>query len=341
MIPPIQLESKAGLFMGVWGRARERNRSFNDRIILLGIVVAAFIVRMPRMGLSVANDEPVSIFGASRPLWLVDRFVIGEASHPPAHYYLLHAWFAVFGAGIVRGRWLSVILGLAAVPILYLLGRYLFDRTTGLIAALLLSLAPQPVIYSQIVRPYSMHLFLSLCATYLFIIAIRESREKYWWGFVACAALTIYTLYYGLFVIGALTASLLWLRQRHRIPLAWVLGGAALIGAVYVPWLMHGIIPRLSRHGHMTGVVPNWPIHWYTPFTIINRFNSSPRDPSPLWSFAVGGVLFTLPAIAALRLFARPKSEAPHQRESLAFVLILSILPVLGVLSLAILHVQF
>src|SRR5215831_13390059 len=114
-------------------KARERTKVLHDRAILLVILTAAFIARLPRMALSVANDEPVTIFSASHPLWLVDRFVIGEASHPPAHYYLLHAWFAMFGPGIVRGRWLSVIFGLAAVPVLYLLGRYLFDRVTGLI----------------------------------------------------------------------------------------------------------------------------------------------------------------------------------------------------------------
>jgi mannosyltransferase len=323
-------------------RAVERTKALNDGVILFAIVGAAFIARLPRMGLSVANDEPVSIFSASRPLRLIDRFVTGAANHPPAHFYVLHAWFAVFGPGIVRGRWLSVIFGLAAVPVLYLLGRYLFDRTTGLIAALLLSLAPLPVVYSQIARPYSMHLFLSLCATYLFIVAVRERDPRYWWGFVACAALTVYTLYYGVFVIGALAASLVWIRRRHRVPLAWLLGGAALISAVYLPWLLHSVVPRLNSHGRMIGVVPGLPVHWYTPITILNRFNSSPRDPSPLWSFAVGGILFTVPALAALRhLWKRTTVPDFPDRESLVFVLILSVLPILGILSLAILHVQF
>jgi uncharacterized membrane protein len=74
---------------------------------------------------------------------------------------------------------------------LYLLGRYLFDRATGLTAALLLGVAPFPAIYAQIARPYSMHLFLSLCASYLFIVAVREHRPAYWWAFVVCAALMI------------------------------------------------------------------------------------------------------------------------------------------------------
>jgi hypothetical protein len=317
----------------------DRIPTAKGRFILFAIVTLALAARLLRMGLSVSNDEPFSIIVAGNPWRWMDRLIVFDVVHPPLHYYLLHAWFDLFGTGVLRARSISVVFGVAAVPVLFLLGRYLFDRTTGLIAALLFSLAPLPAIYAQIARPYSMHLFLSLIASYLFIVAIRERRRDYWWAFVACAALTIYTLYYGVFVLIALAVFLLLFRTRYPIPATWWAGGALAMAVAYLPWLMHAIVPRLTSHKAAPGTMPGLPIHWYTPITILNRFNSSPHDPSPLWAFVVGAILFTVPALAALRRLGQRANSS--EREGTLFALMLAALPIVALMLLGLLHVRF
>ena len=317
----------------------------NLRLILFAIVAIALLARIPQMHLSIGNDEPFSIDAASRSWSQMNMAVVSDFVHPPLHYYLLHMWFDIFGVGIQRARWISVIFGVATVPILYLLGRYLFGPTAGLTAALLLGVAPFPAIYSQIARPYTMHLFLSLCASYLFIVAIRERRATYWWAFVACAALVMYTLYYGAFILLALLGFLLLFRNRYTVPRSWLGGGALVLVLAYIPWVVEVITHRLASPKAMPGRMASFPFHWYTPITIFNRFSSSPHDPEPAWSFVLGGILFGLPAVVALWTFWKraPKelSAAAMQRENLIFILMLTILPLIAILSLGLLHVRF
>jgi hypothetical protein len=84
-----------------------------------------------------------------------------------------------------------------------------------------------------------------------------------------------------------------------------------------------------------------FPYHWYTPITIFNRFSSSPHDPEPLWSFVVSGIVFGLPAAAALwTLWKQPlqgPSAASKQRENLILIWMLTVLPILAILSLGLL----
>ena len=323
-----------------------RFEMLSSRAALLGILLFAVLARVLRLGISIIVDEPFSINAASRSWQQMNAIVVSDLVHPPLHYYVLHIWFQLFGAGIQRARWISVIFGVAAVLLVYQLGRYLFDRATGLIAALLFGLAPFPAIYAQIARPYSMHLFLSLCASYLFIRAIREHRDLYWWESIACLGLALYTLYYGLFVLLTLTAFLILFRYPHQLRRSWLLGGGLALVLAYVPWLSYAIIPRLMSPKGIPGRMASNPIHWHTPVTIVNLFNSSPQDHPPLWSFAVGALLFTLPAILTLwphlgGALHRTNSSSSVHRENLLFLLMLSALPVFAVLSLGLLHVRF
>ena len=55
--------------------------------------------------------------------------------------------------------------------------------------------------YSQVARPYAMFLFLALCSTYLFLLAVREGHRFAWVGFLCLAVAMIYTHSYGVFVL--------------------------------------------------------------------------------------------------------------------------------------------
>src|SRR5260370_20229115 len=92
--------------------------------------------------------------GLSKMLYGTLTPVNGVASdvHPLLYYTLLNGWIGVFGDSVIAVRMLSVLIGLATIPVLYFLTLELFDQKTAILAALIMAIAPFDVMYSQEVR---------------------------------------------------------------------------------------------------------------------------------------------------------------------------------------------
>ena len=83
---------------------------------------------------------------------------------PPLYHLLLAGWRRLAGDGDYALRLLSVLLGTAAIPATYLLGRTLFGRRAALVAALLATVAPLYVGYAQEAAMYALFALLALGA---------------------------------------------------------------------------------------------------------------------------------------------------------------------------------
>ena len=70
----------------------------------------------------------------------------------PQYHLLLHLWMTLFGTSLFALRFLSLIFGVFATIIIYLLGRRLFNEEVGLISALILAISPLNIEYSQEAR---------------------------------------------------------------------------------------------------------------------------------------------------------------------------------------------
>ncbi len=125
-----------------------------------------------------------------------------EDIHPPFYYALLHGWITLFGPGPVAVRTLSVLVGTLTVPVLYALGRRLFGPAAGLLAALVIAVAPLHVYYSQEVRMYGLVTLLGLLSTYFFVRLLEgeSARRTLWAGYLLTTALALYTQYYAVFI---------------------------------------------------------------------------------------------------------------------------------------------
>lgn len=94
--------------------------------------------------------------------------------HPPLYYWLLNLWVELFDLSENGLRSLSVFASAATVGLTYDLGRRLFGRVAGLLAAFLLAIAPFHVYYAQEARMYAL---LTLWATLLaasFVIFLQQ-----------------------------------------------------------------------------------------------------------------------------------------------------------------------
>jgi hypothetical protein len=227
------------------GRASQDGRRAGigrDLPVLIWIVLLALVLRLARLGFQpLWWDEGWSLyFATSDPGAMLQLTAVDI--HPPLYYLLLHLWTKLFGPSPISVRLLSVLIGAAAVPLIYLVGRRLFgqqiptdpDRSrpigpagreganVGLLAALLLAISPFHIYYSQEVRMYGLVTLLGLATLYFAsvrgTISVRGNRWA-WVGYVVAATAALYTQYYAAFLILALNlvVLLLWFRARRSV----------------------------------------------------------------------------------------------------------------------------
>lgn len=119
------------------------------------MLILAAALRLYRLDAqSLWYDEGNSARIAERSLALIVAGAAGDI-HPPLYYILLKYWRAVFGAHEAALRSLSAVAGTITVLFAYFIGRDLFGRRAGLIAAFLLAVAPFAVYYAQEARMYA------------------------------------------------------------------------------------------------------------------------------------------------------------------------------------------
>lgn len=177
-------------------------------------------------------DEAISLRWAksSVPTILEVSMHLVEDRLPPLYYLLLKGWGAAAGFSEFSVRYLSVALGVLLVAVIYSLGRRLFNAPTGLTAAMLASLNPFLVWYSQEARMYAPAALAGSLGVLCFIKALEARRAAGWWlGFGLAALAGLYTHLYTGFLWPALA---LWLVFNPQIlRRAWLKFGLVM-GAV-------------------------------------------------------------------------------------------------------------
>ena len=149
------------------------------------ILLIAAILRWFRIeSQSLWYDEGYSLFfsGGRTISETVARTIGANASErfQPAYFVLLHLWRAAFGSSEVSLRSFSVVVGLAAVGMVYVAASQLLNRTTALLAGVGMSISAFAVIYSQEVRPYSLIMVVAavqLCAATAIVVKSPETRR--------------------------------------------------------------------------------------------------------------------------------------------------------------------
>lgn len=95
----------------------------------------------------------------------------------PLYAYVLALVYAAFGASPLHARILSVLLGTATCLLVYLLGRSLEDRRTGLLAALAVALYQPLILYNVVPLKTSLSVCLFALILVVLVHALREPRS--------------------------------------------------------------------------------------------------------------------------------------------------------------------
>ncbi|HYP21775.1 MAG TPA: glycosyltransferase family 39 protein [Chloroflexia bacterium] len=184
-------------------------------LLLAGISLLALILRLWCLDCyGLWYDEVASIEIASRgPLAIfTDRFG-GMLVQTPFHYFLV--WLTSMpvdpAASPILVRLPSALAGTLTPLAVYLLGRELFGRAQGLIAALLITLSAIHVSHSQDVRPYTFLVLFTSLSVYCLLVARRRASARWWAAFALSTITALHFSYFTLTLfMPALAPILLW-----------------------------------------------------------------------------------------------------------------------------------
>jgi 4-amino-4-deoxy-L-arabinose transferase-like glycosyltransferase len=327
---------------------------------VLALLLVATGLRLYRLeAQSVWDNEAFSMVTSRLSAHEMTARLVQDFIHPPLYQYALHWWFGIFGFGVFQARILSVVFGVAAVGMMYRLGSLTFGKRTGLIAALLLAVSQLSVEYSQESRSYAMTMCAIIFTAILFWLALRRRTKLPWLGFLLSAALLIYLHYLAGLSVACLFVYA-WLarvppsgtlapetsRKRQRpIPVKWLLLGVVLIVVAFIPWSSMGILEVASKSPKaMPKAQPPWfAVSWSTFVRDLNRFNDGgfygPLQSAPLWSYAAGTILFSIPALLSLRPLLR--SCDSRARKAVSLMAALWLVPHVVLIGLGALGMQY
>jgi uncharacterized membrane protein len=196
-------------------------------LIVGGLVLIGLAIRMVLMR-SIWVDEAISIHQAHMSLSGMLEDLRATDRHPPLHYLILWAVVRLFGDGELAVRMPSILASAALIPTLFALGRELFDRRTGLVAAGLATIAPLIVWYGQEARMYALFMLLGALALLAQVKVMREGRTRWWIAYAGLTIALLYTHYFALIPIAiqqVVFAVAAWKRARAGLPVRKLLIG--------------------------------------------------------------------------------------------------------------------
>jgi len=150
----------------------------------------------------------------------------------PLYLAVEYYWNRYVHASPLALRVLSVLFGLAVLPALYLLGKFLFGPGVGLIAMFCAALSPIHVQFSKEIRMYGLFTLLAVIVVYAFCRMLEDPKRRWWIVYAVAVALLSWTHPFALLLPPAL--GLFWLVTRPGEITRWFKWGL-LTAAVTLP----------------------------------------------------------------------------------------------------------
>ncbi len=158
--------------------------------------------------------------------------LLTKEAHPPVYYFLIKVTRIIFGDRELYFRLLSSLFFILTGFYIYLFGREIGGRPSGLIALVLWSSNYFLLFYSKQARPYSLLAFLSIASAYYLGVLLKNYRTKYAVYYIIITVLGLYTNYWFILLVLAQFIVLFIIKEKNIK--VW----SALIGAglLFMPW---------------------------------------------------------------------------------------------------------
>ena len=160
----------------------------SGKVLLWSAVCAAFLTRLYFVVTTpVFDNDSMVVF------ILAKRFIETGVITPnlPLGTFLVGVGIKIFGEHILVGRLVQLAAAILTVFFTYKLGKKLFDRKTGALAAFLLAFIPLHIFYSTIANVYALLTFLFLMHVYFLLEGRRKQKAIYLVFGAACLFLAV------------------------------------------------------------------------------------------------------------------------------------------------------
>jgi mannosyltransferase len=205
-------------------------------VLLLLIAAVGGTLRIYSLdGRSLWLDEAYTLLFASQSISKIVTNTVETT--PPLYYLIVHAWISLFGTSEWALRSLSVIFGTAAIFFIGLLGMFLYDRRTGMLAALLMAVMVFPLHYAREARAYSLFLSMTLASSYFCLKSLEGGSTRHWLGYLCFTVGLAYTHNYWVFLVFAQNLYVLLFYWSDKPVLVRWIGAQAGVLLCFLPWL--------------------------------------------------------------------------------------------------------
>lgn len=249
-------------------------------VIALIIIIGSFLRILNIMKHSLWCDELLAISIGSQPIrWIINYITYNDA-HPPLFYCLVRLLLKI-GKGEIFLRILPLFFGIITIPFTYLLGKKFEDEKTGIILSLFTSLSPPLILWSQIIKSYTLLTFLTVLSFIIFFEILNCRKKKFVYLLIFLNTLLLYTHNFSFIVILIQFFILLYRKKINKIFIQLLLT----IFLLYLPWLV-----RLPYQLKFTlGVKRPIPFTLRIPYILFYFFNGESLNPFEL--------VFTIPIL--------------------------------------------
>lgn len=177
-------------------RTRVRAVPYVDTVALAGAIVAySGFVFAHISTWSIWFDEAFTAYLVRFSYFDIARYTATDV-HPPLYYWAAKAWTSMFGTNELAFRSLSMVFGVIAIVVGFVLLRKLFGRRAAVLGAWFMALSPMFIRYGEEARMYTMVTAIVMLATYVLVRATETNARKYWILYGVLIALGMWTHYF-------------------------------------------------------------------------------------------------------------------------------------------------
>ena len=207
--------------------------------VLLVLTAISVVIRTRYISGEFWSEEAIAVGVASHSLSAIPG-ILRNVGSTPLYYFVLHIWIRLFGSSESTTHALSLLLGLAAIPLGMWAGWSLFGRRAGMLAAVLFAFSAFLTEYAQETQAYELLAVIGLICTAAFLHAFVFRRRRYVIVFAISLALLLYTSFWAIFFwAGAAVALIAVYRgaedRRGVLRDAAISFGAAIV--LFAPWI--------------------------------------------------------------------------------------------------------
>jgi len=186
------------MFLKFW---QGKSNKQKDLIVILLLIAIGVILYCFKMG-ALSLTEPDEVFYAQTAKEMLQRhtwsvpYIFGQPQFekPILYYFLLAAGFKLLGIGAATARIWSALFGILGMVLTYLLGKAIYNRGTGFIAALVLATSFEYLSLSRAVLTDIVFSNLLLACLFSFYFGYLSPEKRTPWFLLSFAFSALATL---------------------------------------------------------------------------------------------------------------------------------------------------